>query len=128
MFASDKDGVADVTFTLAGNESVVFEDVPENTKYQVTEDANKYYASYEITDAVKTVQQKQGNDQTNQSLSTGTETVDADENVAVTFTNTGKEPDVPETEKLKIRIKKSGMIMRMQGIQDWQHYCLSDAG
>lgn len=106
VFASDKDGVADVTFTLAGNESVVFEDVPENTKYQVTEDANKYYASYEITDAVKTVQQKQGNDQTNQSLSTGTETVDADENVAVTFTNTGKEPDVPETEKLKIRIKK----------------------
>lgn len=106
VFASDKDGVADVTFTLAGNESVVFEDVPENTKYQVTEDANKYYAFYEITDAVKTVQQKQGNDQTNQSLSTGTETVDADENVAVTFTNTGKEPDVPETEKLKIRIKK----------------------
>lgn len=105
-FASDKDGAADVTFTLADNESVVFEDIPENTKYQVTEDANKYYASYEITDAVKTVQQKQGNDQTNQSLSTGTETVDADENVAVTFTNTGKEPDVPETEKLKIRIKK----------------------
>lgn len=105
-FASDKDGVADVTFTLADNESVVFEDIPENTKYQVTEDANKYYASYEITDAVKTVQQKNANEQADQSLSTGTETVDADENVAVTFTNTGKEPDVPETEKLKIRIKK----------------------
>lgn len=105
-FASDKDGAADVTFTLADNESVVFEDIPENTKYQVTEDANKYYASYEITNAVKTVQQKKGNEQTDQSLSTGTETVDADENAAVTFTNTGKEPDVPEAEKLKIRIKK----------------------
>ena len=105
-FASDKDGTADVTFTLADNESVVFEDIPENTKYQVTEDANKYYASYEIADAVKTVQQKNANEQTNQSLSTGTETVDADENAAVTFTNTGKEPDVPKTEKLKIRIKK----------------------
>lgn len=105
-FTSDKNGAADVTFTLAGNESVVFEDVPENTKYQVTEDANKYYASYEITDAVKTVQQKNANEQADQSLSTGTETVDADENAAVTFTNTGKEPDVPETEKLKIRIKK----------------------
>ena len=105
-FASDKDGVADVTFTLAGNESVAFEDVPENTKYQVTEDANKYYASYEITDAVKAVQQKKANEQVDQSLSTGTETVDADENAAVTFTNTGKEPDVPKTEKLKIRIKK----------------------
>ena len=105
-FASDKDGAADVTFTLAGNESVVFEDVPENTKYQVTEDANKYYASYEIADAVKTVQQKNANEQADQSLSTGTETVDADENAAVTFTNTGKEPDMPETEKLKIRIKK----------------------
>ena len=105
-FTSDKDGAADVTFTLADNESVVFEDIPENTKYQVTEDANKYYASYEITDAVKTVQQKKGNEQTDQSLSTGTETVDADENAVVTFTNTGKEPDVPETEKLKIRIKK----------------------
>ena len=105
-FASDKDGTADVTFTLADNESVVFEDIPENTKYQVTEDANKYYASYEIADAVKTVQQKNANEQTDQSLSTGTETVDADENAAVTFTNTGKEPDMPETEKLKIRIKK----------------------
>lgn len=105
-FASDKDGTADVTFTLADNESVVFEDIPENTKYQVTEDANKYYASYEIADAVKTVQQKNANEQTAQSLSTGTETVDADENAAVTFTNTGKEPDVPKTEKLKIRIKK----------------------
>ena len=105
-FASDKYGTADVTFTLADNESVVFEDIPENTKYQVTEDANKYYASYEIADAVKTVQQKNANEQTDQSLSTGTETVDADENAAVTFTNTGKEPDVPKTEKLKIRIKK----------------------
>lgn len=105
-FASDKDGAADVTFTLADNESVVFEDIPENTKYQVTEDANKYYASYEIADAVKTVQQKNANEQADQSLSTGTETVDADENAAVTFTNTGKEPDVPKTEKLKIRIKK----------------------
>lgn len=105
-FTSDKDGAADVTFTLADNESVVFEDILENTKYQVTEDANKYYASYEITDAVKTVQQKKGNEQADQSLSTGTETVDADENAVVTFTNTGKEPEVPETEKLKIRIKK----------------------
>ena len=105
-FASDKDGAADVTFTLADNESVVFEDIPENTKYQVTEDANKYYASYEIADSVKTVQQKNANEQADQSLSTGTETVDADENAAVTFTNTGKEPDVPEAEKLKIRIKK----------------------
>ena len=105
-FVSDKDGAADVTFTLADNESVVFEDIPENTKYQVTEDANKYYASYEIADAVKTVQQKNANEQADQSLSTGTETVDADENAAVTFTNTGKEPDVPEAEKLKIRIKK----------------------
>lgn len=105
-FTSDKDGAADVTFTLADNESVVFEDILENTKYQVTEDANKYYAYYEITDAVKTVQQKKGNEQADQSLSTGTETVDADENAVVTFTNTGKEPEVPETEKLKIRIKK----------------------
>lgn len=105
-FTSDKDGAADVTFTLADNEIVVFEDILENTKYQVTEDANKYYASYEITDAVKTVQQKKGNEQADQSLSTGTETVDADENAAVTFTNTGKEPDVPETEKLKIMVKK----------------------
>lgn len=105
-FTSDKDGTADVTFTLADKESMVFEDIPENAKYQVTEDASKYYASYEITDAVKTVQQKKGNEQDNQSLSTGTETVDADENAVVTFTNTGKEPEVPATEKLKIRIKK----------------------
>lgn len=105
-FASDKDGTADVTFMLANNENVVFKNIPENTKYQVTEDANKYYASYEITDAVKTVQQKKANEQADQSLSTGTEAVDTDENAVVTFTNTGKEPETPETEKLKIRIKK----------------------
>lgn len=76
------------------------------SKYQITEDGNSYAASYELTDFVNAVQQKQNNDEVNKSLSTGTEIVDADENAVVTFINTGKEPDVPETKTTKIRIKK----------------------
>ena len=106
VFSSDETGVADVSFELKDKESIIFEGLPVGSKYQITEDGNSYAASYELTDFVNAVQQKQNNDEVNKSLSTGTETVDADENAAVTFTNTGKEPDVPETEKLKIRIKK----------------------
>lgn len=105
-FTSDENKAADVAFTLADKDSIVFEGMPEAAKYKITEDANSYYASYEITDTVKVTQQKQVNSQTGQSLSTGLETVDKGENAVVTFTNTGKEPDVPETEKIRIKIKK----------------------
>lgn len=105
-FSSDETGVADVSFEMKDKESVIFEGLPAGSKYQITEDGNSYAASYEITDFVNTVQQKQNNDEVNKSLSTGTETVDADENAVVTFINTGKEPDVPETKTTKIRIKK----------------------
>lgn len=84
----------------------MFDGIPEAARYKITEDANSYYASYEITDTVKVAQQKQVNSQTDQSLSTGLETVDNGENAVVTFTNIGKEPDVPEVEKIKIKIKK----------------------
>ena len=105
-FTSDENKAADVAFTLADKDGIVFEGIPEAARYKITEDANSYYASYEITDTVKVTQQKQVNSQTDQSLSTGLETVDKGENAVVTFTNTGKEPDVPETEKIKVKIKK----------------------
>lgn len=106
VFSSDETGVADVSFELKDKESVIFEGLPVGSKYQITEDGNSYAASYELTDFVNAVQQKQNNDEVNKSLSTGTEIVDADENAVVTFINTGKEPDVPETKTTKIRIKK----------------------
>ncbi len=106
VFSSDETGAADVSFELKDKESVIFEGLPVGSKYQITEDGNSYAASYELTDFVNAVQQKQNNDEVNKSLSTGTEIVDADENAVVTFINTGKEPDVPETKTTKIRIKK----------------------
>lgn len=106
VFSSDETGAADVSFELKDKESIIFEGLPVGSKYQITEDGNSYAASYELTDFVNVVQQKQNNDEVNKSLSTGTEIVDADENAVVTFINTGKEPDVPETKTTKIRIKK----------------------
>lgn len=106
VFSSDETGAADVSFELKDKESIIFEGLPVGSKYQITEDGNSYAASYELTDFVNAVQQKQNNDEVNKSLSTGTEIVDADENAVVTFINTGKEPDVPETKTTKIRIKK----------------------
>lgn len=105
-FSSDENGTADVAFELGDRESIVFNELPEGSKYKVTEDASNYYASYEITDFVNSAQQKQGNDQINQSLSTGTETIDADENATVIFTNTGKENITPDADKTKIHIEK----------------------
>lgn len=105
-FSSDETGIADVSFELKDKESVIFEGLPVGSRYQITEDRNNYTASYELTDFVNAVQQKQNNDEVNKSLSTGTEIVDADENAVVTFINTGKEPEIPEAKTTKIRIKK----------------------
>lgn len=105
-FSSDETGIADVSFELKDKESVIFEGLPVGSRYQITEDRNNYAASYELTDFVNAVQQKQNNDEVNKSLSTGTEIVDADENAVVTFINTGKEPEIPEAKTTKIRIKK----------------------
>lgn len=105
-FKAGEDGTADITFDLSDKEEMVFENLPVNCVYQITEDASDYYASYEISDAVNVVQQKQDNAQANQPLSTGKETVDADENATVTFTNTGKEESEPEAETTKMAVKK----------------------
>lgn len=105
-FSSDETGIADVSFELKDKESAIFEGLPVESRYQITEDRNNYAASYELTDFVNAVQQKQNNDEVNKSLSTRTEIVDADENAIVTFINTGKEPEIPEAKTTKIRIKK----------------------
>ena len=105
-FSSDETGIADVSFKLKDKESVIFEGLPVGSRYQITEDRNNYAASYELTDFVNAVQQKQNNDEVNKSLSTGTEIVDADENAIVTFINTGKEPEILKAKTTKIRIKK----------------------
>ena len=105
-FTSDENGEADVTFNLSDKGSVIFENLPEGCIYKITEEASAYYAAYEISDVVNVVQQKQSNAETNQPLSTGKETVDADENATVTFTNTGKEESEPEAETTKIAVKK----------------------
>lgn len=105
-FTSDKNGEADVTFNLSDKGRAIFENLPEGCAYKITEEASDYYAAYELSDTVNVVQQKQSNAETNQSLSTGKETVDADENATVTFTNSGKEETKLETEITKISVKK----------------------
>ena len=104
-FTSDESGTADVMFSLMDGEQVEFQELPEGSSYKITEDESNYYASFEITDAVNTVQQKGMNDEKKSSLSTAKEVIDENENATVTFTNTGDKTE-SEEETIKIRIKK----------------------
>ena len=106
VFSSDETGAADVSFELKDKESIIFEGLPVGSKYQITEDGNSYAASYELTDFVNAVQQKQNNDEVNKSLSTGTEIVDADDNAVVAFKNTGKETPKETDKVINVHIEK----------------------
>ena len=104
-FTSDESGTADVMFSLMDGEKAEFQELPEGSSYKITEDESNYYASFEITDAVNTVQQKGMNTEKNSSLSTAKEVIDENESATVTFTNAGDKAE-PEEETAKVRIKK----------------------
>ena len=90
-FESDLSGHALVDLRLRKDESIRFKDLPVNATYQVTELAGTYTAKYELSDdrGINKINSENGlNEEENKDLSTAVETVDANENVSITFTNT----------------------------------------
>ena len=99
----------------------MFKKLPVGATYQVTELAGAYTSKYELSDnrGINKFNSENGlNEEENKDLSTAVETVDADENVSVTFTNTIEhkqslvvtkvEPEVT-TEKYPFSIQFSNM-------------------
>ena len=89
-FHSDSDGEADVTVALRAGESVTFDKLPVGATYRITEEGGAYVGSYEITETTGLGSVSKESDtaqQSGDSLSTARETVEANENVIVTYTN-----------------------------------------
>lgn len=120
-FESDLSGHALLDLRLRKDESIRFKDLPVNATYQVTELAGAYTSKYELSDirGINKFNSENGlNEEENKDLSTAVETVDADENISVTFTNTIEhkqslvvtkvEPEVT-TEKYPFSIQFSNM-------------------
>lgn len=120
-FESDLSGHALLDLRLRKDESIRFKDLPVNATYQVTELAGAYTSKYELSDIreINKFNSENGlNEEENKDLSTAVETVDADENVSITFTNTIEhkqsltitkvEPEVT-TEKYPFSIQFSNM-------------------
>lgn len=90
-FESDLSGHALLDLRLRKDESIRFKDLPVNATYQVTELAGTYTSKYELSDSegINKINSENGlNEEENKDLSTTVETVDANENVSITFTNT----------------------------------------
>ena len=106
---SNAAGTAYVEFQLKNGETAEFVDLPIGSNYQIKEDANDYTASYEITDEenpdnLKAVMSQNGNYEPKKELSTQKETLDADEKVLITFTNS---KPAPKEDTVDIEVEKS---------------------
>lgn len=90
-FESDSSGHALLDLRLRKDESIKFKRLPISATYQVTELAGAYTSKYELSDdrGINKFNSENGlNEEENKDLSTAVETVDANENVSITFTNT----------------------------------------
>lgn len=90
-FNSDNTGHALVDVKLKKDQSITFKKLPVNATYQVTELAGAYTSKYELSDSegINKINSENGlNEEENKDLSTTVETVDANENISITFTNT----------------------------------------
>ena len=90
-FNSDNTGHALVDVKLKKDQSITFKKLPVNATYQVTELAGAYTSKYELSDSegINKINSENGlNEEENKDLSTVVETVDANENISITFTNT----------------------------------------
>lgn len=105
-FISDSTGLADVTVNVTDNQEFEFSNLPVGCKYQISEEASEYIASYEISGAAKITQQRGENLDVNQSLTTAKETVSKDDNAVVTFKNTGKEISKEDAKVVDIYVEK----------------------
>lgn len=90
-FDSDLSGHALLDLRLKKDESIMFKKLPVGATYQVTELSGAYTSKYELSDdrGINKFNSENGlNEEENKDLSTAVETVDANENVSITFTNT----------------------------------------
>ena len=90
-FTADENGNATINLALKNNGEAEFINLPVNTKYQVTEQAGAYTASYKLKDAGNVNNFVRSGDEAtseNSTLSTAVETLDNGEQVTVEFTNT----------------------------------------
>ena len=106
---SNAAGTAYVQFQLKNGEIAEFVDLPIGSNYQIKEDANDYTASYEITDDensdnLKAIMSQNGNYESKKELSTQKETLDADEEALITFTNS---KPAPKADTVDIEVEKS---------------------
>ena len=116
-FTSATDGTAHVIIPLKDGESVRFEGLPateyeydandptlitgvirEGAKYTVSEERSGFVASYTVVDNNNTgiiASGNGGNTGANEELATANETVDAGEDIVITFTNTRRRFEIP---------------------------------
>ena len=93
-FTSDINGSANLTIQLAHDESVKFSDLPVGAEYTVSEQACNYTASYAITGTERVVPLTAENTETDKQLTTSKITVQKDDDITITYTNTDKRYDV----------------------------------
>ena len=105
-FTSDSTGLADVTVNMTDNQEFTFSNLPVGCRYQISEEASEYIASYEVSGAAKITQQRGENLNVNQSLTTAKETISKDDNTVVTFKNTGKEIPKEADETVNVHVEK----------------------
>ena len=109
-YMSNAQGEADVTLNLKADQKAVFKDVPVGATYQFVEDAGKWTARYNVSNASGgTIARTSGsNTAENQELATATETVDEGEQTTVTFTNT-----LAFTQKLTVKKTVSESVQQI---------------
>lgn len=109
-YMSNAQGEADVTLNLKADQKAVFKDVPVGAMYQFVEDAGKWTARYNVSNASGgTIARTSGsNTAENQELATATETVDEGEQTTVTFTNT-----LAFTQKLTVKKTVSKSVQQI---------------
>lgn len=97
---ADKDGNVNQILTVAAGESIVFRQLPVGATYQFTEQEGDYTPAYTVTDANRAgrIASSGGSAEKGSALSTAEETVEAGEDVTVTFTN-----KLNRTERLTLR-------------------------
>ena len=95
-----------MTVNITDNQEFTFSDLPVGCKYQISEEASEYIASYEVSGAAKITQQRGENLDVNQSLTTAKETISKDDNAVITFKNTGKEIPKEADEVINVHVEK----------------------
>ena len=109
-YMSNAQGEADVTLNLKADQKAVFKDVPVGATYQFVEDAGKWTARYNVSNASggTIVRTSGSNTAENQELATAIETVDEGEQTTVTFTNT-----LAFTQKLTVKKTVSESVQQI---------------